>query len=198
MKMATQERAHTLLVVTVVLGLSGILAAVLAPMAFDMIEGARKMRAKSDARAIASGILAFNKDLHQWPIWATGLATGPGDTAFKVLKSSDGNEPLVGVGTGWTLSGAGDSEGQLQTNNPGYPTSGERRWQGPYLRKVGADPWGVKFVVNVEKLKPGADFGSQAIYVISAGPNKTIETIFSQEVGAEFKVGGDDIVYRIK
>lgn len=195
-----REKGFTLIELVVVLSVLAVLTAVLTPMVVGVIEDGRKARAKADVKTIGGAILAFNKDLNNWPIWASGKATGPNDTAFKVIKSSGGDDPLIGDGSGWTLSGegVGDIDGQFMTNTPGYPTSGERRWQGPYLEKMASDPWGNKYLVNVAKLKPGADFASEAVYVLSPGPNKTVETLFSQKVGAAFVVEGDDVVYRVK
>ena len=196
----TKEKGFTLIELVVVLSVLAVLTAVLTPMVVNVIEDGRKARARADVKAIGGSILAFNKDLNHWPIWASGTATGPNDSAFKVLKSSEGDDPLVGDGSGWTVSGGdvGNIDGQLMTNAPGYPTSGQRRWLGPYLERIGSDPWGSRYLANVAKLKPAADFGSEAIYLLSAGPNKTIETKFSQKVGEAFIVGGDDFVYRIK
>lgn len=195
-----EEKGFTLAELVVVLSVLAVLTAVLTPMVINVIEDGRRARAKADVKTIGGAIIAFNKDLNNWPIWASGGATGPGDTAFKALKSSEGDDPLVGDGSGWTVTGGdvGNIDGQFMTNALGYPASGQRRWQGPYLERVGSDPWGSRYLVNVAKLKPAADFGSEAIYVLSAGVNKIIETKFSQKVGEAFIVGGDDFVYRIK
>lgn len=193
----------TLMEIVVVMAVTAVLAAMLSPTILGVIDDARRSRALSDDQAIASAILAFNKDLNRWPIWQNGAKTGPTDATFDVLKTDDGEDPLVGDDSGWSLSGAGSLDDQLMTNfnsAPGnsYPTSGDRQWRGPYLAKLTEDPWGSKYVANVNKLSPGEDYASEAVYVLSAGPNRLIETEFGQSVNGTFEVGGDDIVHRIK
>ena len=69
-----------------------------------------------------------------------------------------------------------------------------------------SDPWGDKYLVNVQFLTPqGEDLaslevptgGRLAVVVLSAGPNRTIETEFEQ-LNDSFEAGGDDIVFRIQ
>ena len=78
-------------------------------------------------------------------------------------------------------------------------TSGRRGWKGPYLghESATADPWGTKYYANVEFLQPANVSGAKPVFVLSAGPNKLIETAFSQ-TGPSLAVGGDNITFRVK
>ena len=128
---------------------------------------------------------------------------------------------------GHQVGTADDSiEGQLVTNDIArvtadgglnftgsefYPVRGsisgdpQRGWSGPYIATLSStDPWGNKYMINVRKLhvKHFQDLGLSglpdvAVMVISAGPNRALETSDAQD-GDAFTVQGDDIVFRIK
>ena len=93
----------------------------------------------------------------------------------------------------------------------GDPTRG---WSGPYVSSLPkTDPWGNKYLINVRELHAGhlldpaftsihgvngpGSLPKIAVVVLSAGPNRTIETGAEQQFD-NFKVSGDDIVFRIK
>lgn len=92
-----------------------------------------------------------------------------------------------------------------------YPVRGsisgnpQRGWSGPYIATLSStDPWGNKYLINVRKLhlKHFQDLGISGlpdigVFVISAGPNRALETSDAQDAD-DFMVGGDDIVFRIK
>ncbi len=129
-----------------------------------------------------------------------------------------GHKPNYAAG----LGGHATIEGHLIKNilgAPGslafYPKRGsyigdpQRGWAGPYISSLPkTDPWGNKYIINVRYLHAGflkaelpldADGGLQkiAVIVLSAGPNRNIETRVDQQFN-EFKAQGDDIVFRIK
>jgi type II secretory pathway pseudopilin PulG len=77
-------------------------------------------------------------------------------------------------------------------------------WNGAYINnQLNSGPWGNQYLVNVGFLDTQAGAGDaegvarKAVFVISAGPNRVIETPFSQSVADAF-VYGDDIVARIR
>jgi hypothetical protein len=98
--------------------------------------------------------------------------------------------------------------GQL-TDRFGELVSRTRGWNGPYMARIPpADPWDGKYLSNVGLLSPrGREMGQTvfnlpegsppAVFVISAGPNRSIETKMAQPTEL-FVVGGDDIVFRIQ
>jgi len=108
--------------------------------------------------------------------------------------------------------------GRLTTKS--YPLRGnysgdpQRGWAGPYVAVLPkTDPWGNKYMINVRELHAGhlldAAFATThgvggpgnlpkiAVVVLSAGPNRTIETNGEQQFD-EFTPVGDDIVFRVK
>ena len=114
-------------------------------------------------------------------------------------------------------------EGQLMYNVLGhlstatYPLRGtyagdpERGWAGPYVAVLPkTDPWGNKYMINVRDLNAGyllanssllgggpGNLPQIAVIVLSAGPNRVIETNQEQSYNT-FAPAGDDIIYRIK
>jgi hypothetical protein len=89
-----------------------------------------------------------------------------------------------------------------------YTGDPQRGWAGPYIASLPkTDPWGNKYMINVRYLHsgflrtlPGSGPGSLpkiAVIVISAGPNRTLETAANQQFD-QFSASGDDIVFRIK
>ena len=97
----------------------------------------------------------------------------------------------------------------LRGTYSGDPTRG---WSGPYVASLPkTDPWGNKYLINVRELHAGfllsrryqgvsggpGNLPKIAVVVLSAGPNRTIETGAEQQFDA-FTVRGDDIVFRIK
>jgi prepilin-type N-terminal cleavage/methylation domain-containing protein len=198
----------TLIELTVVLAVIVTLALVLTPSIANFINDSRVARARNDCQTIASGIYQFFRDTGYFPLWRIAQNGGPGLPASRYhLLVSRGNVPLEDAPTLWTTGNAGYLAEQLVNNAPGYtlktPTS-QFGWNGPYFSsEIGADPWGNHYVVNIGLIdtSPGAATASGqpklAVWVLSAGPNGTIETPFSQPI-LNAAPGGDDIATRIQ
>lgn len=159
-----------------------------------------------------------------------GLSTGK---AYDLLRSADGNWPAVdgsvALASEWLSSSFDTIENQLVWGTPGGDVSKKyldragsttSPFRGPYLGTsyliagnvpattfLSKDPWGNKYFLNVKYLQPEhlahGTPGREVVFVISAGPNETLETDFSQDLltggpsAGKFAVGGDDIVYVI-
>lgn len=71
-----------------------------------------------------------------------------------------------------------------------YATTRSRRWKGPYLTRVGVDPWGHAYLASVGAMEGGGRpivSGAKG-WILSAGPNGIVETAPDAAV-----LGGDDI-----
>jgi prepilin-type N-terminal cleavage/methylation domain-containing protein len=201
-------RGFTLVELTVVLAVIVTLALVLTPSIANFINDARVARARIDCQTIASGIYQFYRDTGHFPAWTLSQNGGVGLRANRLqLLMSRGNVPLEETPSLWTTGAAGPLADQLLTNTPGYalktPTS-QFGWNGPYFStELGADPWGNRYVVNIGLIdtSPGAVMANGqpklAVWVLSAGPNGTIETPFTQPL-LTATLGGDDIGTRIQ
>ena len=105
---------------------------------------------------------------------------------------------------------------QIQNGNAqsAYPLRGflradlNRGWSGPYMDRLPkSDPWGSKFMINVQEFSTkhirevhavaGQPLPRRVVIVLSAGPNRQVETP-SEQPFENFQIFGDDIAYRIR
>ena len=201
--------ATTLIEGTATVSVGRVIEGVAVGGAIDAINDAKTQAAIADVSAIGKALIAFQRDNAFQPMYRYGNRTAAADPAFQCLASESGTYPSDGSpGASWRVpaTAAHDSlEGQLVRNQLGndpaqrYPLRGayagdpQRGWAGPYLARLPrTDPWGNKYIVNVRELPTG-----RAVLVLSAGPNRTIETSAEQQ-GASVAVSGDDIVFRVK
>ena len=189
------NRGWSLMELVVVLAIIAILAAIITPMINSYVDRARINSARNDVRNLAAAIISFNTDTKTWPIYKTSGDIPNGD-AFDVLVTDGDEAALGGSITLWTTGSSGDLKAIVNENSLGLTTSGLRKWNGGYMNEVTTDPWGTKYYFNGLHLKP--DSTSNATFVLSAGPNQTIDTEYTQAATGTFTVGGDDIVQRIR
>ena len=205
---ARSRHGFTLIELTVVLAVIVTLALVLTPSIANFINDARSARARSDCQTIVSAVSQFYRDNGFFPSWKLAQKGGPGLPQNRVqLLVSPGNVPLEDQPSLWTTGVAGLLSEQLMTDAPGYtlraPTS-QFGWNGPYLSsEIGADPWGNRYVVNIDLIDTSASATGRgggvkaAVWVLSAGPNGIIETPFGQSI-LSAAIGGDDIGFRLQ
>ena len=201
----------------VVLAIIAILAAILTPVVTSYLDRAKLDRSTSDVKKIAAAIIEFNTDTRMWPIYSGTFTTVAG-TVYQV-ESTIGNDALVATGTGWPAttgsttvtapaSGStvnGDLNAVLNQNSMGLTTTGSRAWKGAYT-ELAEDAWGTRYYLTSQFLQPGftsthgvtgGAASPSAAYIISAGPNQTLDTVYDQAT-TTFTSAGDDIVVRIK
>ena len=213
--------ATSLLEAVLVIAIIAIVSAIALTAAMNHIENAKLARAVADTEAIGISIHSFMHDTGFAPAFKNGNARGPEDAIFLVLET-DGSNPPADMSLHWPMETSNHDrlENQLIKNKPGdtgmpYPRMGEisfarfKGWNGPYNASMpSSDPWGDKYFVNVQLLTPkGVQMAHDtltlgtgqraAAFVISAGPNRQLDTRFDQAADA-FVAGGDDIVYRIQ
>lgn len=195
---ARKAAGFSLIELTFVLAIIFALVALIIAAVLSRVEEGMETEAQRGAEAIAVAILNFHRDTGLWPIWQNGTQTGSGDNSFSYVVTAEGGYPGPGTTTyDFAVSSVIDTvTSQLIGNTPGYPVINPRKgWHGPYLPKDPADPWGNKYVVNVDTLKPGTTM--KAVVVLSAGPDGVIQTALNQEP-AGFALSGDDIVYHVR
>jgi type II secretory pathway pseudopilin PulG len=212
--------ATSLLEAALVIAIIAVVSSIALVAAMQHIEDARLSRAMADTEMIGVSIHSFMDDTGWAPAFKNGNARGPQDDIFLVLQSA-GSDPAVASSLDWPTDAAQFDrlENQLIKNLPAgtgvaYPRMGQisyarfKGWNGPYTTSMpSSDPWGDKYLVNVQLLTPkGVQMDHTltlgtgqrpAVFVISAGPNRQLETKFDQ-VTEQFVAGGDDVVYRIQ
>jgi general secretion pathway protein G len=196
MRRITGHRSgFTLIEIVIVLAIIAVLAGILTPTLTRYVGDSRTRKAEADTRAIGAAIAMMYGDTGHWPIWVSGTATKSSDSDYNVLETADGDDPTA-TDVEWNAA-ADTFTDQIVDNAVSYPTTGRRAWRGPYMEKLMADPWGSMYKANVEFLQPANVGGSKPVFVVSAGPNKIIETTFDQ-AGPGITRDGDDIIFRIK
>lgn len=212
--------ATSLIEAITVIAIISIVAAVATSTSADRLEDGRWIQADSDLETLGLAVLSFIQDNGAAPAFKSGRATGAEDEIYRVLETM--GEASTDGTSSWP---AGEGERDLIShhlvrNLPGgagetsYPRVGEwdhKRhggWNGPYQNRIpSADPWGGRYLINVQFLTPqGIGMAREelslptgariAVFALSAGPDRTIETDFSQ-ISESFEAGGDDLVFRI-
>jgi prepilin-type N-terminal cleavage/methylation domain-containing protein len=194
-----KAQGFTLIELAVVLAIIAVLAAVLTPVVTGYLDQARVTRALGDAKTIANAVNAYRRDTGFYPLYGT-LANARSGTTNASALTGPGNAPAVGVNaTGWTGTMLASTVGlvsQLNTLLSGMvqndPNPGKVSYRGPYIGALDTDPWGNQYIVTGNNL---AGTTNRA-FVLSAGPNGTIET--NTALGtATFAATGDDIAVPI-
>jgi prepilin-type N-terminal cleavage/methylation domain-containing protein len=206
------QKGFTLLEIIVVLAVLGALAAMLSPVVFRYIDDANRARAAADTRTIAAAIQQMYKDTGRWPFYADGdgatAYASATDAAFLSslstcdLAGGDDVEDANCMGTA-TLSatwvGNGDSIVRHLVTNSGaagttYAVTGPRAWRGPYTEAIpGLDPWGNPYFVNI-----GGAATGKAVFVISGGPDGTVETAADTAAATNLGATDDDVIARVR
>lgn len=191
------QKGFTLLELVLVLLIISLLIGVMMPIVFGKIEHAQGVNAQVNLQRIYGGILDFYNDLGFYPKYVEGQKA-PGGATYNILRSEQGAVPSS-LDPKWLMTDKVDYiENQLIKNMPAYKEKlnpqAQQDWNGPYLTcSLLPDPWGNKWFVNVEFLdETGKPSEKHKVWILSAGPNKTIDTPYTQlqTIG---QITGDDI-----
>lgn len=217
-----RQGGFTLVELIFVLAIILTLVAIFLPLASSKLSEANETRAKADEDALSAAMTTFFSDLAIWPASDGSSATNQtlahlfvGDggatiTSFNPTTSgtgwhTGGTEPnkfdsgVAPVGFSATKANAFN---HLVVNNPNadtttsstndYKATGKKKWKGPYIAKLAADPFGNNYVINI-----GAITGTgQALvsteqgWVLSAGSNGLLNT-----AATDTALSSDDIGY---
>src|SRR5438128_5518705 len=192
-----KSRGFTLIELAVVLAIISVLAAVLTPIVVGYLDQARLARAQADVRTIADAIKMYRNDTGVYPFFDTSTAAGLGTKTNvaggkDVVATANGNWVVTVAFTSPNVT-ANTMESYLNgniMNRSTTATGGRVVFRGPYVGTIEADPWGNRYYVNAGEL--GSDALNWA-FVVSAGPNGTIETSTSQPKTGAFTVSPDDL-----
>ncbi len=204
------RKGFTLIEMVVVLAVVAILAAILTPTIMKNINDSKIARANNEVQVIGAAIASFYKDLGRWPTW-DGSQANYADYIYLLYSANGSAMAYSGTNThywrndmGWPAERKDTFENQLIANNPrnsgnSYPTTGELKWNGPYIAEIKADPWGSHYSCNIVYTYYT---GNRAVWVFSAGSDRTATTRVDQNVASatlnDQSSTGDDIGVRIK
>lgn len=182
-----ERKGFTLPEVAAVVAITGTLAAIVVPVSIDQIEKGRQARAAMDVDGISNAISGFFRDTGEWPDRQGGdpdfyevLRSGNIDASstggfglFGTNVGENAEDPEPGI-SGWSATdGTVDAlVNHLTLDNADY-VENDVNWNGPYMPQVFNDPWGRNYLIYV---KAFTDVDAGFVWVISAGPNETLET----------------------
>lgn len=202
-----RARGFTLVEVTVMLAVVGVLVGLMAGSAGDILVKSREVRTREDVETIGRAIADFYQDNGFFPRTEDVIGGRPGNSLLGVLASDAPLPEVTGSSSLWVETSGDLLAAHLTRNLRGYrgkTEAGPLGWSGPYLTSEPTeDGWGFAYVVNVFYLDPrdivqeldGTPLG--AVYVLSAGPNGILETPYYQPRD-NATVYGDDIGYRLQ
>ena len=194
-------KGFTLIELAVVLAIIAVLAAILTPIVTNYIEQARIARASADARVVADAIRLYQRDIGEYPIYDTtteAIADNPGAADQFIVGPAGAGIPSAGVAAWASNVAVTTLTSYLNTNYLGRPTTaalGKASFRGPYLGSLEADPWGNKFYVTAGNITRGS---TKWGFVISAGPNGSLDTDPNTLRTGTLTPASDDIVAIIK
>lgn len=208
--------ATSLMEATLVVTIAAVLSSVAVITTSDQVSDANTTNSTTEVKLIGVSILSFMQDCGYAPAYLNGNATGPNDTITMVVQTG-GSDPFDETKT-WPSpkSGRESLDNQINHNDPGgsgipYKRVGDiewnkgKGWDGPYMSRLpDGDPWGDRYLCNVGfatsqgAIQANLPSGKRpAVFCISAGANRTIETKYIQAAD-EFQPGGDDQIFRIQ
>jgi len=214
------QHGFTLVELVFVIAIIVVLASIFLPLAFTKLQKSEEASVDASIQEIAVALTAFYDDIRHFPTCdhATDCSPFPGtDNNIVLVAFGDGfgdlssSYPIAATGAGnWDFAVNGEaaqarnnSANHVVQNDPiangtpgeatDYTVSGSRRWRGPYLARVGVDPWGRAFIAYVGAMEQngqtvaGAGATPQRGWILSAGPNNTLDTLPSSN-----SLSGDD------
>ncbi|MEW5982364.1 MAG: hypothetical protein AB1806_08320 [Acidobacteriota bacterium] len=173
---------------------------VMMPSISAFFTASREIRAERTCYTIGAAVARFYRD---WDATAAGPGSwGTSARRFPFdLLVSQGDRPIEARRTEWS-TGHVSTLTEYLVNRPTKPTQqADQRFDQYIDFDPGPDPWGHRYLVNVGLLGPASPSPPHeqpaAVWVLSAGPNGTIDTPYRQPVGTA-SLGGDDIGARIQ
>jgi len=202
----SRQQGFTLIEAAVAIAVVAILSGIIVPLVVKNLGDSQIARAKNDVQVIAAAIASQIKDTGSRPTAAaaagkgTGVGqvdwhsgTAAGSTMLPATFTLTNNNSFANL----FCSIATDADANLLF---GTTASTEFSYKGPYLANDVAaktDPWGTSYVILGYSQTNAAT--NLPIWVVSAGPNKTIDGATTVALAAALTVwpANDDIVVRV-
>jgi prepilin-type N-terminal cleavage/methylation domain-containing protein len=209
-----RDQGFTLIEIIFVLAIIITLTAIFAPLAMDKLSQSSTTAAQADIDAIAASVTNFFSDLGNFPSCDSTTDCDPlsdavNNLAFAAVCTGVGScvsEYPGDSGALWSLAANDEATPEINNffnhvavNDPNqdgtengagtdYRTT---KWKGPYIAKLGPDPYGNAYIIHVGAMqKNGSPISSGRGWILSAGPDGNLDTPPAASV-----ISGDDIGY---
>ncbi len=212
------QRGFTLVELIFVLAIIVTLASIFLPLAMSKFSESKTASTNSSIDAIAAALTNFFGDLDHFPTCNTTvcdpLKSDNNDLKFLAFGTGSGSltgeypNSTSGSGSAWDLTTNQDGTparnnafNHLVANNPNADaTTGDTgatkdykpsKWKGPYIAKIGKDPFGFTYIAHVGAMETnGVKISSGNGWILSAGPDGVLDTAPSAAV-----LSNDDLGY---
>lgn len=201
-----QAKGFTLIELIFVIAIIVVLAAIFVPLALDKLLQASRARANADLDTIAAAVTSFFTDVKHMPACDNAdcdpMTGNNNDLKLLVIKedtSTVATSDIPALASGVSCAGAAtwnaagnlsatparnNAFNHLVVNNPNADASEADSgtdysgWKGPYVAKVGKDPWGNRYVIHIgamEKNGTKINTGGRG-WILSAGEDGVFNT----------------------
>ncbi len=198
-KIMGRRAGFTLIELILVVAVVAILAAILVPTVFSILDDAALTKGKADVKAIAGAIAKFRDDTGEYP--TRDDAAGEVNLLFSgtVSPTLGDFSPTTGMAD-FACDAANECEGfafpfitNLGGNAYASTPTAKKRWKGPYLSDNTQDEFGEAYIVYVRRLRTSGGSTTDRAWVVFAGQNKAYET-----TPGSTSAQGDDFVFLLK
>ncbi len=192
----------TLIELILVVAVVAILAAILVPTVFSILDDSAVAKGRADVKAISGALVAFRKDVGEWPTRDADVASPAevnmlysGTTAPVLADFS----PALGGGDPFdcaTGTNCETFEFPFLTNSSAsnaYSATGKKQWKGPYLSENPTDGFDTPYIAYVRRLRRSGVVTTDRAWIVFAGENQVYET-----TPGHTSAQGDDSVFLIK
>ena len=206
------SQGFTLLELAFVIGIIIALVAIFAPLAMDKLAQSKITKAQADLDAISTALTNFFSDLGTFPscddadcdppsdatnnLRILAVCTGAGSCASELPGETAANWSTLSTQLSGTAARNNfynhvvindpPADGTAGTLGTDYKTT---KWKGPYITKLGPDPWGFAYIIHIGAVQktgcPVASTGAPPLctlpaagkgWILSAGPDGTLQT----------------------
>ena len=194
------RRGFTLIELILVVAVVAVLAAILVPTVFSILDESGVTKGQADVKAIAGATVKFRQDLGEFPTRDSDLDAEVNLLYSGIVEPASTDFTPSGYPTGFDC-GAGECEGfdfafvtnATTVSGQAYSTSGKKRWKGPYISENSVDEFDTPYIVYTRRLRRSGGVTTERAWVVFAGENKVYET-----TPGHTSAQGDDFVFLIK
>ena len=199
-KIMGRRAGFTLIELVLVVAVVAILAAILVPTVFSILDDSAITKGKADVKAIAAAIAKFRDDTGEFPTRDADVASGEVNLLYSGTVA-----PLIAVfspspGANFDCTTATNCETfafpfitNSGTNAYSTVPTAKKRWKGPYLSDNTTDEFDDPYIVYVRRLRTTGAITTERAWIVFAGQNKLYET-----TPGSTSAQGDDFVFLIK